>query len=59
MDLPRGRRLPEACYWGLQTWNYLMQSKNYVVFPVCINAARTAIALSVLRDNSRLFIVIQ
>lgn len=28
---------PEACYWGLQTWNYLMQSTNYVDFPVCIN----------------------
>ena len=32
-------RSPEACYWGLQTWNYLMQSTNYVDFPVCINKA--------------------
>ncbi len=31
---------PEACYWGLQTWNYLMQSTNYVDFPVCINKAQ-------------------
>ena len=29
----------EACYWGLQTWNYLMQSTNYADFPVCINKA--------------------
>ena len=28
---------PEACYWGFQTWNYLMQSANYIDFPVCIN----------------------
>ena len=32
-------RSPEACYWGLQTWNYLMQSTNYEDFPVCINKA--------------------
>ncbi len=31
---------PDACYWGLQTWNYLMQSTNYVDFPVCINKAQ-------------------
>ena len=30
-------RSPDACYWGLQTWNYLMQSTNYRDFPVCIN----------------------
>lgn len=28
---------PEACYWGMQTWNYLMQSTNFEDFPVCIN----------------------
>ena len=32
----------EACYWGFQTWNYLMQSTNYVDFPVCINRASAA-----------------
>ena len=32
-------RSPEACYWGLQTWNYLMQSTNYRDWPVCINKA--------------------
>ncbi|MYD96254.1 MAG: DUF1214 domain-containing protein [Gammaproteobacteria bacterium] len=32
----------EACYWGFQTWNYLMQSTNYVDFPVCINKATAA-----------------
>lgn len=36
-------RSPEACYWGLQTWNYLMQSTNYEDFQVCINK-RTAVA---------------
>ncbi len=30
-------RSPEACYWGLQTWNFFMQSMNYRDFPVCIN----------------------
>ncbi len=30
-------RSPEACYRGLQTWNYLMQSTNHADFPVCIN----------------------
>ena len=34
---------PDACYWGLQTWNYLMQSTNYAEYPVCINR-ETAIA---------------
>ena len=28
---------PECCYWGIQTWNFLMQSTNYAEFPVCIN----------------------
>ena len=36
-------RSPEACYWGLQTWNFLMQSTNYRDFPVCINSG-TAVA---------------
>ncbi len=30
-------RSPECCYWGIQTWNFLMQSTNYAEFPVCIN----------------------
>ena len=34
---------PKACYWGLQTWNYLMQSMNYKDYPSCINKG-TAIA---------------
>ena len=32
-------RSPECCYWGIQTWNFLMQSTNYAEFPVCINNA--------------------
>lgn len=28
---------PTACYWGVQTWNYLMQSMNYRDYPVSIN----------------------
>lgn len=28
---------PDCCYWGIQTWNYIMQSTNYAEFPVCIN----------------------
>ncbi len=28
---------PEACYWGLQTWNFLMQSMDFKNYPVCIN----------------------
>ncbi len=28
---------PECCYWGIQTWNYLMQSMDYTQFPVSIN----------------------
>ena len=28
---------PEACYWGIQTWNYLMQSMNYEHYPVSLN----------------------
>ena len=30
-------RSPEACYWGLQTWNFFMQSTNSVDYPVCLN----------------------
>lgn len=28
---------PECCYWGIQTWNYLMQSTDYKHYKVCIN----------------------
>ena len=28
---------PECCYWGIQTWNFLMQSSNYKNYKVCIN----------------------
>lgn len=28
---------PECCYWGIQTWNYLMQSMDYKNYNVCIN----------------------
>lgn len=28
---------PECCYWGIQTWNYLMQSMDYKSFPVGLN----------------------
>ena len=28
---------PECCYWGIQTWNYLMQSTDYKNYKVCIN----------------------
>lgn len=31
----------EACYWGFQTWNFLMQSMNYHHFPVCLNNQTT------------------
>lgn len=34
---------PECCYWGIQTWNYLMQSMDYKNYKVCINSG-TAIA---------------
>ena len=30
-------RSPDACYWGLQTWNFLMQSTNSADYPVCLN----------------------
>ena len=30
-------RSPQACYWGLQTWNFLMQSTNSADYPVCLN----------------------
>lgn len=28
---------PECCYWGIQTWNFLMQSTDYKNHKVCIN----------------------
>jgi len=28
---------PDCCYWGIQTWNYLMQSMDYKNYKVCIN----------------------
>jgi len=28
---------PECCYWGIQTWNFLMQSTDYKHYNVCIN----------------------
>jgi hypothetical protein len=28
---------PECCYWGVQTWNFLMQSMDYKNYPVGIN----------------------
>lgn len=28
---------PECCYWGIQTWNFLMQSMDYKNHNVCIN----------------------
>ena len=28
---------PECCYWGIQTWNFLMQSMDYKNYNVCIN----------------------
>ncbi|RLD32898.1 MAG: hypothetical protein DRJ15_02750 [Bacteroidetes bacterium] len=28
---------PECCYWGIQTWNFLMQSTDYKNYKVCIN----------------------
>ena len=28
---------PESCYWGIQTWNYLMQSTDYRNYNVCVN----------------------
>jgi hypothetical protein len=28
---------PDCCYWGIQTWNYLMQSTDYKNYKVCIN----------------------
>ena len=32
---------PQACYWGIQTWNFYMQSTNFVDFPVCLNKQTT------------------
>lgn len=28
---------PKCCYWGVQTWNYLMQSMDYTNYPVSVN----------------------
>jgi len=28
---------PECCYWGVQTWNFLMQSMDYKHYPVSTN----------------------
>lgn len=28
---------PECCYWGIQTWNFLMQSMDFKHYKVCIN----------------------
>ena len=28
---------PPCCYWGMQTWNYLMQSMDYTKYPVGVN----------------------
>jgi len=28
---------PACCYWGIQTWNFLMQSMDYKNYEVCIN----------------------
>jgi len=28
---------PECCYWGIQTWNFLMQSTDYNNHKVCTN----------------------
>lgn len=34
---------PPCCYWGIQTWNFLMQSTNYKEYPVCLNK-KTAVS---------------
>jgi hypothetical protein len=31
---------PDCCYWGIQTWNYLMQSTDYKNYKVCINKSQ-------------------
>jgi len=31
---------PECCYWGIQTWNFLMQSMDYKNHKVCINKSQ-------------------
>lgn len=28
---------PECCYWGVQTWNFLMQSMDYAHYPCAVN----------------------
>lgn len=32
---------PECCYWGLQTWNYLMQSMDFKNYKVGLNKGNT------------------
>lgn len=32
---------PECCYWGIQTWNFLMQSMDYKNYKVGINKGNT------------------
>jgi hypothetical protein len=31
---------PECVYWGMQTWNYLMQSMDFKNYPVCLNKGK-------------------
>jgi len=31
---------PECCYWGIQTWNFLMQSMDFRNYKVCINKSQ-------------------
>jgi hypothetical protein len=33
---------PECCYWGIQTWNFLMQSTDYKNYQVCVNKGQAA-----------------
>ena len=28
---------PDCCYWGIQTWNFLMQSTDFNHYKVCVN----------------------
>ena len=47
-------RSPDACYWGFQTWNYLMQSTNYLDLPgVHQQGHRRARSRRQLRDLSQ------
>lgn len=34
---------PECCYWGIQTWNFLMQSMDYNNYKVCINKSQAKV----------------